>query len=93
MRQYYDTPVALPGAVNVLDLREDIAAGQQVESFAVDAFVEGTWREIAVGTTIGHRRLLPLSEPLTVDDVRVRILSTRGEAAVELSVHYDPTIG
>lgn len=92
VRQYYDTPVALPGAVNVLDLREDIAAGQQVESFAVDALVEGSWREIAVGTTIGHRRLLPLSEALTVDDVRVRILATRAEAAVELSVHYDPTI-
>ncbi|WP_327638373.1 alpha-L-fucosidase [Kribbella sp. NBC_00482] len=92
VRQYYDTPVALPGAVNVLDLREDITAGQQVESFAVDAFVDGGWSEIAHGTTIGHRRLLPLSEPLTVDDVRVRILAARGEAAVELSVHHDPTI-
>lgn len=92
VQEYYDTPVALPGAVNVLDLREDITAGQQVESFAVDGLVGGEWTEIARGTTIGHRRLLPLSAPLTVDDVRVRILSTRGEAAVELSVHFDPLL-
>lgn len=93
VREYYGTDLVLPATINVLGLREDIEAGQQVESFAVDALVEGSWREIARGTTIGHRRLLPLSEPLLVDDVRFRLLSARGEAAVELSVHYDPTIG
>jgi alpha-L-fucosidase len=93
VREYYGTDLVLPATINVLDLREDIESGQQVESFAVDALVEGSWREIARGTTIGHRRLLPLSEPLTVSDVRFRLLSTRGEAAVTLSVHYDPTIG
>ncbi|WP_350280458.1 alpha-L-fucosidase [Kribbella sp. HUAS MG21] len=93
VREYYGTDLVLPTTINVLDLREDIESGQQVESFAVDALVEGSWREIARGTTIGHRRLLPLSEPLTVSDVRFRLLSTRGEAAVTLSVHYDPTIG
>nr|WP_238350833.1 alpha-L-fucosidase [Kribbella shirazensis] len=92
VREYYATDLVLPATINVLDLRENIESGQQVESFAVDALVEGSWREIAHGTTVGHRRLLPLSEPLSVDDVRVRVLSTRGEAAVELSVHYDPTI-
>ncbi|TDW81306.1 alpha-L-fucosidase [Kribbella sp. VKM Ac-2566] len=92
VREYYDTAVALPGEVNVLDLREDITAGQQVESFAVDGFVDGEWTEIARGTTIGHRRLLPLSTPIHVDDVRVRILATRAEAAVSLAVHFDPLL-
>ncbi|TDW88399.1 alpha-L-fucosidase [Kribbella pratensis] len=92
VREYYDTAVALPGQVNVLDLREDITAGQQVESFAVDGFVDDEWTEIARGTTIGHRRLLPLSTPIHVDDVRVRILATRAEAAVSLAVHFDPLL-
>lgn len=93
VREYYDAPVPLPGIVNVVDLREDIESGQQVESFAVDAFVEGSWREVARGTTIGHRRLLPLSAPLEVADVRLRILSTRAETTtVALTVHYDPTL-
>lgn len=92
VRQYYDTPVALPGEVNVLDLREDITAGQQVESFAVDGLVDGSWQEIARGTTVGHRRLLPLESPVTLDDVRLRILSARADAEVSLSVHFDPLL-
>ncbi|TCC40985.1 hypothetical protein E0H92_04700 [Kribbella speibonae] len=92
VRQYYDTPVALPGEINVLDLREDITAGQQVESFAVDGLVDGSWQEIARGTTIGHRRLLPLESPVTVDDVRLRVLSARADAEVSLSVHVDPLL-
>ncbi|HZX06822.1 alpha-L-fucosidase [Kribbella sp.] len=92
IRSYYDTPLDLPGTLNVLDLREDISQGQQVESFAVDAFVEGAWQEIATGTTIGHRRLLPLTTPVTADDLRLRILSTRAEATVSLTAHFDPTV-
>jgi alpha-L-fucosidase len=91
VREYYDTPVSLPGTVNVLDLREDISAGQQVESFAVDALVGGSWQEIARGTTIGHRRLLVVP-PVVPGDLRVRILATRAETEVQLSAHFDPTI-
>ena len=90
--EYYGTPVTLPGTVNVLDLREDIEQGQQVESFAVDAMVDGSWQEIARGTTIGHRRLLTLPSPITPADVRVRVLSSRAEAEVSLTVHFDPLL-
>jgi alpha-L-fucosidase len=92
VREYYDNAVPLPGAINVLDLREDISGGQQVESFAVDALVDGSWTEIARGTTIGHRRLLTLDSPTTPDDVRVRVLSARGDADVSLTVHFDPLL-
>ena len=65
VREYYETDVSLPATVNVIDLREDISRGQQVESFAVDALLDGEWTQVAAGTTIGHRRLLPLDEPLS----------------------------
>ncbi|MGZ0150365.1 alpha-L-fucosidase [Kribbella sp. WER1] len=93
VRAYYAADLVLPATINVLDLREDIEHGQQIESFAVDALVDGSWQEIATGTTIGHRRLLPLPEPVDADDVRLRILVTRADADVHLSTHYDPTIG
>ncbi|MFK4082832.1 alpha-L-fucosidase [Kribbella sp. NPDC020789] len=93
VRSYYGTAVELPGSFNVLSLREDIAAGQQVSSFAVDALVDGAWTEIAVGTTIGHRRLIPLEQSVTADAVRVRLLATRApDPAVTLTVHHDPTL-
>jgi alpha-L-fucosidase len=54
--------------------------------------LDGEWTQIAAGTTIGHRRLLPLNEPITPTAVRLRILSARAETVADLSVHYDPTI-
>ena len=76
----------------MIDLREDIESGQQVESFAVDALVDGTWTEIATATAIGHRRLIALDAPVTADAVRVRVLAARGPAEVSVSVHHDPTL-
>ncbi|GAA0578623.1 alpha-L-fucosidase [Kribbella sandramycini] len=92
VRDHYSTDLVLPATINVLDLREDITNGQQVESFTVEAQTAGTWSTIAEGTTIGHRRLLPLTHPLTVDAVRVHIHSTRADAPVTLTTHYDPTL-
>jgi alpha-L-fucosidase len=93
VREYYDTDLMLPATINVIDVRENIEDGQQVESFAVDAMIDGSWTQIAEGTTVGHRRLLPLQEPITPTDVRIRILSSRAaDVSVGLSVHYDPTI-
>ncbi|GAA2817595.1 alpha-L-fucosidase [Kribbella solani] len=91
VRAYYETEVQLPGTVNVLDLREDITSGQLVESFAVDALVDGAWTEIARGTTIGHRRLLTIPTT-TAAAVRARILSSRADATVSLGVHFDPLL-
>ncbi|MFC6158525.1 alpha-L-fucosidase [Kribbella jiaozuonensis] len=92
IREYYGTDLVLPATINVLDLRENIEAGQQVEEFAVDALIDGSWAEIARGTTIGYRRLLTLPEPIAPADVRLRILASRAEAAVSLSVHFDPVL-
>lgn len=92
VRAVYGSAMPLPGAINVVALSEDITQGQQVESFAVDASIAGEWVEIATGTTIGHRRLLPLKETVTPSAVRLRVLSARAEATVTLSVHFDPTL-
>ncbi len=70
--------LAAPATFSVVMLREDIARGQHVESFAVDAEAGGQWQEIATGTTIGARRLLPVPAT-TAGRIRVRILAARGE--------------
>jgi alpha-L-fucosidase len=96
MKSVYGTDLssALPSPVtfNVIGLSEDITAGQQVESFAVDALVDDAWVPVAGATTIGHRRLLTLDEPLTASGVRVRVLSARGPSSVSVSLHLDPML-
>ncbi|MFC9861619.1 MULTISPECIES: alpha-L-fucosidase [unclassified Streptomyces] len=58
-------------------VREDIRRGQRVERFAVEARIGGAWQRIAEGTTIGHRRILPLPAPVTATAVRVKVLASR----------------
>jgi alpha-L-fucosidase len=70
--------LAKPATFDVVMLREDIARGQHVERFAVEARTGGVWHEIATGTTVGYRRLIRVEETVA-DAVRVRILGARGE--------------
>lgn len=39
-------------------VQEYIRLGQRVKAFTVEAFVDGNWKEITKGTTIGYKRIL-----------------------------------
>lgn len=68
-----------PAAVNTVVLQEDISKGQRVEAFDVEAMVDGEWRKVAGGTTIGHKRILRFPET-TATAVRVNVSDSRGKA-------------
>lgn len=65
--------LARPVALNAIRLREYLPLGQRVERFAVDAWKEDAWNEIAEGTSIGSQRILPLGR-ITTSKVRLRII-------------------
>ena len=67
---------------NVARLQEAIWVGQRVEEFALDASVNGEWREIARSTTIGYQRLLRFPEVTTS---RVRLCLTKSRLCPTLS--------
>ncbi|MDE5657233.1 MAG: alpha-L-fucosidase, partial [Muribaculaceae bacterium] len=74
--------------VNAVTIGEDISKGQHVESFDVEALVDGQWRKVSEGTTIGLKRILVFPE-LAAEAVRVRPLSVRGKANIDmLRAHY-----
>ncbi|NJM24186.1 MAG: alpha-L-fucosidase [Bacteroidia bacterium] len=62
--------------VKYIVLQEYIALGQRVKSFNVEAENAGTWTRIAEGTTIGHKRILPV-DSLTARKVRVNIEASK----------------
>jgi alpha-L-fucosidase len=47
-----------PTLFNRFLVQEDIRLGQRVKSFAVEALVDGNWKELAKATTIGYKRIL-----------------------------------
>lgn len=67
--------------VNTLLIQEDIAKGQRVENFLVEAYSNGSWRYMAEGTTVGYKRLIRFSDT-KVDKIRITIRSARGKANI-----------
>lgn len=47
-----------PTLFNRFMVQEYIRLGQRVKSFSVEAFTDGSWKEVVKGTTIGYKRIL-----------------------------------
>lgn len=61
-----------PRTFDVVRLREHLPLGQRVGAFAIDAWLDGNWREIGRGTSIGSQRLVRTATT-TANKVRLRI--------------------
>ncbi len=82
-----------PVTFNVVRIREAIRLGQRVDDWAVDAWTDGEWKEIAKGTAIGSCRLAR-TETVTTDKVRLRITkSPVCPAIAELGLFLDKSRG
>src|SRR5581483_2370760 len=78
-----------PKTFNVIRTEEEISLGQRVQSYKVEAFIDGGWKEICSGTTIGHRKL-DRFPPVTAARVRLTILAARACPTISsFGVHYD----
>jgi len=65
---------AAPETLGFVWLEEFIALGQRIAAFSVEAAFDEQWLEIARGTTIGARKILPCAH-VTTAKLRLRILS------------------
>jgi alpha-L-fucosidase len=75
---------------NLIRLREDIRLGQRVDEAAIDAWVNGTWKEIAKAQSIGACRLWRVPETKT-DKVRIRVTkATACPALSEFGLFLEP---
>ena len=68
-------------AINQAMLQEDIAQGQRVEEFTLEAWRGDKWEPFAKATTIGYKRLLRFPE-IKTSKVRLTITATRARPAL-----------
>lgn len=75
--------------INRIVLQEAVAKrSERVERFAVDAYINGEWEEIARATNIGYKRILRFPTVET-SQIRLRILEARLVPAIaSFSAHY-----
>ena len=63
-------------------IQEYIALGQRVREFVIEAYDGNDWQEIASGTTIGYKRILPLADSVNTDQLRIRFLDSRAPLTI-----------
>lgn len=61
---------------DMLQLQENIALGQRIESFVLEYKRGAEWKTVAAGTTVGYKRILRFA-PVQAQYVRLRITSSR----------------
>ncbi|ASZ14351.1 alpha-L-fucosidase [Chitinophaga pendula] len=83
---------ARPVSFNRIVLQEYLPLGQRVKSFVVEVWENGSFKEVARETTIGHKRILRLPA-LTAAKVRVRILDAKASPVIsEIQLYKAPEV-
>jgi len=71
---------------NLIVLEEDIARGQKIAAFSVEALVDGSWQKVAEGTTVGRKRILEVPETIS-GTLRIRIPDSITNAPSLKAIH------
>ena len=71
-----------PTLMNRFLAQEYIRLGQRVKAFTVEAFIDGDWKELAKGTTIGYKRILRFP---AVEATKVRFTITDSKSCPVIS--------
>ena len=67
--------------INKVVLREAVSLGQRIEAFTVYAKIDGKWKAMCNGTTMGYQWIGRFPET-RMQHIRVVIEKTRGFAAI-----------
>ena len=70
-----------PTEFNRFMAQEYIALGQRVKSFTIEGFVDGEWKELSSGTTIGYKRILRF-ETVETTKLRLNILDSKSSPII-----------
>lgn len=80
----WDAPIEM----RYLVVQEHIALGQRVREFVVEVRDGGSWQQVAQGTTVGYKRIIPLDDVITTDEIRIRFLDARGPLVIDRIAVY-----
>lgn len=81
-----------PTRFNRFLAQEYIALGQRVKSFTVEAKVNGNWKELAKGTTIGYKRILVFPS-VTATQLRLNITDAKNSPLISnIGIYNAPQI-
>ena len=80
-----------PIEVNAILIQEYINLGQRVRSFAIEAFVDGNFTQIATGMTIGNRRIV-IFKTVTTEKLKIDIVAKACPLISNIEVYRVPEL-
>lgn len=78
-----------PAQVGEVVLEEDLDYGQRIEAYTIEANVDGAWKAVAEGESIGRKRIQTF-DPVQTDALRVTITATEPEARLRSVAVWAP---
>jgi len=67
-----------PAAIEHIVTMENLAQGERVREYAIEGRVDGTWKPLATGTAIGHKKIDRIVPAVTLDALRLTIVQSAG---------------
>lgn len=68
-------------------IMEEIADGERIRQYVLEAFFEEEWHELTHGSAIGHKKIDAFS-PVTADKVRLRVLESTASPVIKKMAVY-----
>lgn len=72
----------VPKEVKYVLMQEKISLGQRVRLFTIEAWQDGAWRKVGLGTTVGYKRIVKINPVITK---RIQINITDSKACPVIS--------
>lgn len=66
-----------PVKVNTINIMENIAKGENIRKYSLEAWVNNSWKPICNGSSVGHKRIQKFSS-ITTEKLRLKILESTG---------------
>ena len=76
-----ELPMTKPTVVDNAIIMEHISEGQRVRRYVLEGLVDGQWKELARGQSIGHKRIERF-KPTEVSTVRLRVIEAVAEPLI-----------
>ena len=77
-----------PQEINFVTIMEDIRQGQRIRSYEVDGLVNGKWRKLCDGESVGHKRIQEFDRT-KMDAIRLRVRKAAAEPLIRKLAVYD----
>lgn len=74
--------------INHIIIQENIKNGERIRNFEIEGLVNGKWKVLASGESIGHKRIIQI-ETIAVSSIRLKVLkATRAPQIKNLAVYF-----